>query len=76
MSGEYSGLFYLPQEPIDNPNFITALNATGIKVTPPTASRQFTTRPVGNAITSPRYPMSIWYNVDTVTSEIDEYNWL
>jgi hypothetical protein len=76
LSGEYSGLYYLPQEPIDNPNFITALNATGIKVTGADASRQFTTRPVGNAITSPRYPMSLWYNVDTVQSEIDEYNWL
>ena len=76
VSGEYSGLYYLPQEPIDNPNFITALNATGVKVTAADASRQFTTRPVGNAITSPRYPMSVWYNVDTVQSEIDEYNWL
>ena len=76
VSGEYSGLYYLPQEPIDNPNFITALNATGVKVTAADASRQFTTRPVGNAITSPRYPMSLWYNVDTVASEIDEYNYL
>ena len=76
VSGEYSGLFYIPQEPIDNPNFITALNATGVKVTAADASRQFTTRPVGNAITSPRYPMSLWYNVDTVASEIDEYNYL
>ena len=76
LSGEYSGLYYIPQEPIDNPNFITALNATGIKVTGADASRQPTSRPVGNAITSPRYPMSLWYNVDTVQSEIDEYNWL
>ena len=76
VSGEYSGLYYIPQEPIDNPNFITALNATGVKVTAADASRQFTTRPVGNAITSPRYPMSLWYNVDTVASEIDEYNYL
>ena len=76
LSGEYAGLYFLPQEPIDNPNFITALNETGIQVTGADASRQFLSRPVGNAITSPRYPMSVWFNVDSIESEIDEYNWL
>ncbi|HEY7135452.1 MAG TPA: hypothetical protein VIB48_10315 [Acidimicrobiia bacterium] len=76
VTGEHSGLFYLPQEPIDNPNFITAVNATGLKTLAADASRDFNTRPVGNANTSPRYPMSLWYNVDTKASEVDEYNWL
>jgi quinohemoprotein amine dehydrogenase alpha subunit-like protein len=76
VTGEHSGLFFLPQEPIDNPNFVAAVNATGLKVLGADASRDFNTRPVGNANTSPRYPMSIWYNVDTKAAEVDEYNWI
>lgn len=76
VTGEHSGLKTLPQMPADNPNLAPALNATGVKYIASDASREQTTRAVGNAVTVPRYPMNIYYNVAKKAEEVDEYNWL
>ncbi|GAA2619103.1 hypothetical protein GCM10010399_57700 [Dactylosporangium fulvum] len=76
VTGEHSGLRTLPQMPADNPNLAPALNATGIRYIASDASREQTARPVGNAVTVPRFPMNIYYNVATVAEEVDEYNWI
>ncbi|MER7275679.1 hypothetical protein ABT369_14575 [Dactylosporangium sp. NPDC000244] len=76
VTGEHSGLRTLPQMPADNPNLAPALNANGIRYVASDASREQTARPVGNAVTVPRFPMNIYYNVATVAEEVDEYNWL
>ncbi|GAA3248706.1 hypothetical protein ACFO1B_47510 [Dactylosporangium siamense] len=76
VTGEHSGLRTLPQMPADNPNLAPALNATGVKYIASDASREQTARPVGNAVTVPRYPMNIYYNVATKAEEVDEYNWI
>jgi hypothetical protein len=76
VTGEHSGLKTLPQMPADNPNLAPALNTTGIKYIASDASREQTTRSIGNAVTVPRYPMNIYYNVATKAEEVDEYNWI
>jgi hypothetical protein len=76
VTGEHSGLRTLPQMPVDNPNLAPALNANGVKYLASDASREQTARPVGNAVTVPRFPMNIYYNVATKAEETDEYNWL
>ncbi|MEV4141412.1 hypothetical protein AB0J72_55805 [Dactylosporangium sp. NPDC049742] len=76
VTGEHSGLKTLPQMPADNPNLAPALNGTGVKYIASDASREQTTRAVGNAVTVPRYPMNIYYNVATKAEEVDEYNWI
>jgi hypothetical protein len=76
VTGEHSGLRTLPQMPADNPNLAPALNATGVRYVASDASREQTARAVGNAVTVPRYPMNIYYNVATKAEEIDEYNWI
>ncbi|MET7421307.1 hypothetical protein [Dactylosporangium sp. NPDC005555] len=76
VTGEHSGLKTLPQMPADNPNLAPALNATGVKYIASDASREQTTRGIGNAVTVPRYPMNIYYNVATKAEEVDEYNWI
>ncbi|MEV4513546.1 hypothetical protein AB0K00_31835 [Dactylosporangium sp. NPDC049525] len=76
VTGEHSGLRTLPQMPADNPNLAPALNTNGVKYIASDASREQTTRTVGNAVTVPRYPMNIYYNVATKAEEVDEYNWI
>jgi hypothetical protein len=76
VTGEHSGLKTLPQMAVDNPNLAPALNTAGIKVLASDASRESTPRQVGNAVTVPRHPMNIYYNVATAGEETDEYNWL
>ncbi|GAA2377393.1 hypothetical protein [Dactylosporangium salmoneum] len=76
VTGEHSGLKTLPQMPADNPNLVAALNANGVKYVASDASREQSTRAVGNATTVPRFPLNIYYNVATVAEEVDEYNWL
>ena len=64
VTGEHSGLKILPQQPDDNPNLAGALADTGIKLarqrTTPASPQQ---RTVGPALTVPRYPMNIFFNV-------------
>ncbi len=76
VTGEHSGLKTLPQMPADNPNLAPALNTNGVKYIASDASREQTARGIGNAVTVPRYPMNIYYNVATKAEEIDEYNWI
>ena len=76
LSGEHSGLFYLPQQPIDNPNFAAALTQAGILHIASDASRDNVARQVGTAVTIPRHPTALYYNTSTRAQAVDEYNWL
>jgi hypothetical protein len=76
VTGEHSGLKTLPQMLVDNPNLGPALNERGIKYIASDASREKEQRSIGNALTVPRYPMNIFYNVATEAEEMDEYNWI
>ncbi|MFF2117888.1 hypothetical protein ACFVXH_11220 [Kitasatospora sp. NPDC058184] len=76
VTGEHSGLLTAPQETSDNPNLAPALAANGIKFTASDASRETGQRPVGAALTVPRYPMNVFYNAGTAKEEADEYNWI
>jgi hypothetical protein len=76
VTGEHSGLKILPQQPVDNPNLAPALNETNVKWIGSDASRDKGQRPVGNALTVPRYPMSNYFNVATKPEMVDEYNWI
>jgi Putative Ig domain len=76
LSGEHSGLFFNPQQPLDNPNFAAALTQAGIKYIASDASRDNSSRQVGSAITVPRHPTALYYNTSTQAAAVDEYNWL
>jgi hypothetical protein len=53
-----------------------ALTDTGVKWIAADASRQFDQYQVGPALTVPRYPTGIYYNVGTNTEQLDEYNYV
>ncbi|MGW0827601.1 hypothetical protein [Streptomyces sp. NPDC002845] len=76
VTGEHSGLKTLPQQPDDNPNLARALADNGIKWTASDNSREPRQRPVGSALTVPRHPMNLYYNVGTAEEMVDEYNWI
>ncbi|MFC0627201.1 hypothetical protein [Kribbella deserti] len=76
VTGEHSGLKTLPQMAVDNPNLAGALNDRGVRYIASDASREKQPRSIGNAVTVPRYPMNIFYNVATEAEEMDEYNWI
>ncbi|MFD5226950.1 hypothetical protein ACFWJ5_00100 [Streptomyces qaidamensis] len=76
VTGEHSGLKTLPQQPDDNPNLAGALADTGVKWIASDNSREPEQRPVGNALTVPRHPMNVYYNVGTAAEMADEYNWV
>jgi hypothetical protein len=66
VTGEHSGL--------DNPDMPAALTQAGINVVAADSSREPQQYPVGPAVTSPRYPSNIYYNVSTWAQLVDEYN--
>ncbi|MEU1043394.1 hypothetical protein [Streptomyces sp. NPDC005907] len=76
VTGEHSGLKSLPQQPADNPNLAGALSDNGIRWTGSDNSREPDQRSVGGALTVPRYPMNVYYNVGTKAEMADEYNWI
>lgn len=76
LSGEHSGLFLVPQQPVDNPYFAAALTSQGVRAIGADASRGAAQRPVGAAVTVPRHPVALYFNVSTVAEEVDEYNWI
>lgn len=76
VTGEHSGLRSLPALPEDNPHLASALAETGIAWIASDASREKEQRSVGPALTVPRYPMNIFYNVTTEAQQVDEYNWI
>lgn len=76
VTGEHSGLRSEPQMSGDSPNLAPALSNTGITVVASDASREFEQRRIGSALTLPRHPMNIFYNVATREEEVSEYNWI
>ncbi|WP_439333449.1 hypothetical protein [Streptomyces cahuitamycinicus] len=76
VTGEHSGLKTLPQQPDDNPNLAGALADTGVKWIASDNSREPGQRAVGKALTVPRHPMNVYYNVGTAAEMADEYNWV
>ncbi|MEU0387626.1 hypothetical protein [Streptomyces chartreusis] len=76
VTGEHSGLKTLPQQPDDNPNLAGALADTGVRWIASDNSREPEQRAVGNALTVPRHPMNVYYNVGTAAEMADEYNWV
>lgn len=76
VTGEHSGLKSLPQMTTDNPNLSPSLDYRGITSIASDASREPTQRKIGPALTVPRHPMNIFYNVATKAEEVDEYNWI
>ncbi|MFJ6927984.1 hypothetical protein ACIQUP_11855 [Streptomyces nigra] len=76
VTGEHSGLKNLPQQPVDNPNLAGALADNGVKWIASDNSRESAQRPVGSALTVPRYPMNVYYNTGTAEEMADEYNWI
>ncbi len=76
VTGEHSGLRTLPQQPDDNPNLAGALAGTGIRWIASDNSREPGQRAVGRALTVPRHPMNVYYNVGTAAEMADEYNWI
>ncbi|MFD7443474.1 hypothetical protein [Streptomyces sp. NPDC059909] len=76
VTGEHSGLRTLPQQPADNPNLAPALSDNGVKWVASDNSREPQQRAVGSALTVPRHPMNVYYNVGTAAEMADEYNWI
>ncbi|MEV4441414.1 hypothetical protein AB0K09_20790, partial [Streptomyces sp. NPDC049577] len=76
VTGEHSGLKTLPQQPQDNPQLAPVLALSGVGWIGSDTSREPQQRPVGSALTVPRYPMNVYYNVGTAAEQTDEYNWL
>ncbi|MER6709735.1 hypothetical protein [Streptomyces sp. NPDC000877] len=76
VTGEHSGLKTLPQQPADNPNLAGALADTGVRWIASDNSREPEQRAIGTALTVPRHPMNVYYNVGTAAEMADEYNWV
>ena len=76
VAGEHSGTMILPQQPVDNPNFVAAVGSTQIRYVGLDASREPTLRRVGAALGVPRHPINVFYNVSTEEQEVDLYNWI
>ncbi|MFC4468292.1 hypothetical protein ACFPH6_27760 [Streptomyces xiangluensis] len=76
VTGEHSGLKTLPQQPDDNPNLAGALADNGVKWIASDNSREPDQRSVGAALTVPRHPMNVYYNVGKAAEMTDEYNWV
>jgi hypothetical protein len=76
VTGEHSGFFLVPQQPKDNPNLGPAFTQTGIAWAGSDNSRDPAQRKVGSALTVPRHPMNIFFNVATAEEETREYNWI
>ncbi|NUP15306.1 MAG: hypothetical protein HOZ81_04220 [Streptomyces sp.] len=76
VTGEHSGLRTLPQQPDDNPHLAGALADNGVTWLASDNSREPDQRPAGAALTVPRHPMNVYYNVGTDAEMADEYNWI
>jgi hypothetical protein len=66
VTGQHSGL--------NNPAMPAALEHTGVRWIASDTSRTFDQAPVGPAVTIPRYPTNVYYNVGTSDEQLDEYN--
>jgi hypothetical protein len=76
ISGEHSGIGTSNPVVAANPAMAPALNATGITTIAADNSREIGQRQIGGALTLPRYPMNVFYNVSTWADQLDEYDWL
>lgn len=76
VTAEHSGTKILPQQPVDNPHFVSALGPDGIKWIGLDASREPNQRQVGAALGVPRHPINVFYNVANPNEEVSEYNWI
>lgn len=76
VAGEHSGTKILPQQPVDNPNLVTAMTRNGIRWLGLDASREPGQRQIGSALGLPRHPLNVFYNVATAREEVSEYNWV
>ena len=78
VTGEHSGLGSYPERPPLNPAMAGTLSAQS----PPILwiaddnSVQPDQRQIGSALTVPRYPSNVYYNVATREDQLDEYNWI
>lgn len=68
VTGDHSGLA--------NPSMPLALTNTGIGWIAADNSRQPDQYRLGSALTVPRYPTNVYYNVATQAEQLDEYNYL
>lgn len=67
-TGEHSGL--------TNPAMAQAFTDTGIRWFGSDNSRTPQQSPIGPAMSVPRHPTGIYYNVGTRAEQLDEYNWI
>lgn len=75
VTGEHGGLVRPPLEP-DNPNLRAVLADLGIRWVGSDRSLEWDQRPVGSALTVPRWPMNVYYNTGTKREAASEYNWI
>ncbi|HKP18966.1 MAG TPA: hypothetical protein VJT84_10830 [Gaiellaceae bacterium] len=68
VTGEHSGLA--------NPELPFALQQKGIRWIASDASRTPEQTAIGPALTVPRYPTNVYYNVGTAAEQLDEYNYV
>src|SRR5262249_58365803 len=68
VTGEHSGLL--------SPGLPAALTQTGIRWIASDASRSFEQTTLGPALTVPRYPTNVYYNVGKMAEQLDEYNYV
>lgn len=80
VTGEHSGLGtyfgILAGRPDTNQNVVTAFNNTGIRWVGDDNSAKPNQRTIGNALTIPRYPSNVYYNVAARDDQLDEYNYI
>lgn len=76
VTGEHSGIGTSNPFTAPNPNMAAALSATGVRSIGADSSRESGQRSLGSALTIPRYPMNVFYNVATWSDLLDEYDWL
>ena len=76
VTGEHSGIGTSNPFVAANPNMAPALTAQGVTSIGADNSRESGQRQVGSALTLPRYPMNVFYNVSTWADQLDEYDWL
>ncbi len=76
VTGEHSGVGTTNPPKPPNPNLAQALAKTKIKAIASDNSRETGQRAIGQALTFPRHPMNVFYNVATFDDALDEYDWL
>ncbi|HJZ60827.1 MAG TPA: hypothetical protein VKD47_01590 [Miltoncostaeaceae bacterium] len=78
VTGEHSGLgsYVSLGRPGLNPAMPAALTNTGVTWVADDASVQNAQRAIGPALTVPRHPSNVYYNVATRDDQLNEYNWI